>query len=250
MCRWATPTLPTARSRKFTKIYRPRKIPRDEHQRHALRGDDKQILPGEPQEARREPRRGLDRAQQGLLGQEPQNLTRHEERVLPNRGETITNKVEDIKSKIELLTQTVKNLEELYNENIYEMNKKLDNMIEKHVCETKKIYEMEQSKLIDLLNQKFNDVQLKFEPLLSETIFYQNFKVYDMASTTPTASGSSTPRSSSRSSSSSTIKSKSIVYENNDENIYAENIYGESNEEIIYEDDPHSILREFATHDI
>jgi hypothetical protein len=111
------------------------------------------------------------------------------------------------------------------------MNKKLDNMIEKNVYETKKICEMEHSKLIDLLNQKFNDVQLKFEPLLREPKFYQNFEVYDMASTTPTASGSSTPRSSSRTSSSSTIKSKSIVYENNEKNIYAGHIYGEGNEE-------------------
>ena len=130
------------------------------------------------------------------------------------------------------------------------MNKKLDNMIEKNVYETKKIYEMEHSKLIDLLDQKFNDVQLKFEPLLREPKFYQNFEVYDMASTTPTASGRSTPRSSSRTSSSSTIKSKSIVYENNEKNIYAEHIYGGSNEEIIYEDDPHSILHEIDTHDI
>ena len=198
MCWWAILTLPTARWRKSTKIYHPREVLRGEHQRHDLR----------------EPRRGLDRAQQGLLGQEPKNLPRHKERVLPNRGETLTNKVENIKSKIELLTQKVENLEELYNKNIYEMNKKLDNMIEKNVYETEKIYDTDHSKLMDLLKTQFEQFEQKFEPLLREPKIYNKLEIYDMNDQTSTTSmSSSTPLSSTSSNST------------KDSNIYEHGVY-------------------------
>ena len=92
-------------------------------------------------------------------------------------------------------------------------------MIDEH-NESRDIYAAEHSKLIDPLGRKFDELQLKLKPLLKEAKTYTSTS---KASTTSTSS--STP----------------TVYEN---------IYGESNEEIIYEDDPHSILREFAIHDI
>ena len=83
-----------------------------------------------------------------------------------------------------------KNIEKLY-EKHYEKN--IDTKVEKHICE------MKHSKIIDLLDAKFEHFEQKFEGLLRDPKLNNKTEIYDLTprtSTTPTFSSTASTRSS------------------------------------------------------
>ena len=142
----------------------------------------------------------------GLPGDKTQNLHEHIEQNLHR----VVYDIEKLKSMIDILNTQVQNnivemrdFKEFYKKNqkhaIYtseNLAAKVDNIIG--------IYNsISHSKLMDLLDQKFEDLQHKFEPLLREPKISNNLQIYDMdaagsmPSQNPTAStSSSTPMTS------------------------------------------------------
>ena len=120
--------------------------------------------------------------------------------------------IEDLKSMIGSLSQKIDNLkidtqvekkiEELYAKH-YEKNfeELYEKLYEKNidVKVEKSIYEMTHSKLIDLLDSKFNQLEQKFEGPLREPKVYNKMGIYALTprkSTTPTFSSTASTSSS------------------------------------------------------
>ena len=105
--------------------------------------------------------------------------------------ESLSQKIDNMMNSIDAKVEN--QIEELY-EKLY--NKHIDINVER------KIYEMQHSKLTDLLNAKFEHFEQKFEGLLREPKCNDKMEIYDSTprtSTTPTFSSTASTTSSSTS---------------------------------------------------